>query len=90
MLWQAGVKSILAYPRRQALEPHTLIEEHEDMNASDRGSKHVCPECTTKYFDLRKEIVACPKCGAKPLAAKVRKAAQPARKTGSTTFWRYP
>jgi uncharacterized protein (TIGR02300 family) len=60
------------------------------MIASERGLKHVCPECTTKYYDLRKETVACPRCGAKPLAAKVRKAAQSTRKTGRTTFWRYP
>ena len=60
------------------------------MNASDRGLKHVCPECTTKYYDLRNEIVACPGCGAKPLAVKARKAGQPARKTGHSTFWRYP
>ena len=22
------------------------------MNTSNRGVKHVCPECTTKYYDL--------------------------------------
>ena len=63
-------------------ELHTLIEEPEDMNTSDRGLKHVCPECATKYYDLKKEVVACPKCGAKPLAAKVP---QPARKFGRAT-----
>ena len=60
------------------------------MNASERGLKHVCPQCTTKYYDLRKAIVACPKCGAKPPVAKVPKAAQPARKAGRLTFGRYP
>ncbi len=25
------------------------------MNTSDRGLKHVCPECATKYYDLKKE-----------------------------------
>ena len=66
------------------------IEEPEDMNASDRGSKHVCPECTTKYYDLRKEVVACPRCGTKPRAAKLPKAAEAAKKTGRTIFGRYP
>ncbi len=89
MLRQAGVTWLLVEPRRQAVELHTSIEEPEDMNPSDRGLKHVCPECATKYYDLRKEVVACPRCGAKPLALKVRKAAQPARKTGRTTFGRY-
>jgi uncharacterized protein (TIGR02300 family) len=60
------------------------------MNTSDRGLKHVCPECTIKYYDLRKEIVACPRCGAKPLPAKVLKAARPARKTGRSAFGRFP
>ena len=60
------------------------------MDTSERGLKHVCPECETKYYDLRKAVVACPRCGAKPPAAKVRKAAAASRKTGSTTFGRYP
>ncbi len=70
----------------QAVELRTLIEDTEDMNTSDRGLKHVCPECATKYYDLKKKVVACPRCGAKPLAAKNPKATQPARKTGRTTF----
>jgi rubrerythrin len=68
-----------------AVELHTLIEESEDMNTSDRGLKHVCPECATKYYDLKKKVVACPRCGAKPPAAINPKATQPARKTGQTT-----
>ncbi len=74
---------------RQAVELYTSIEEPEDMNTSDRGLKHVCPECATKYYDLRREVVACPKCGAKPLAAINPKAKQPAVKTGRTTVGRY-
>ncbi len=89
MLRQAGVTWLLVKPRRQAVELHTSIEEPEDMNPSDRGLKHVGPECATKDYDLRKEVVACQRCGAKPLAAKGPKAAQPARKTGRTTFGRY-
>ena len=73
----------------QAVELHTLIEETENMNKSDRGLKRVCPECATKYYDLKKEVVACPKCGAKPLAAINPKAPQPARDTGRTTLGRY-
>jgi len=72
----------------QAVELHTLIKEPEDMNTSDRGLKHVCPECATKYYDLKKKVVTCPKCGAKPLAAIDRKATQPARKTGRMTLGR--
>ncbi len=88
-LSQAGVTWLLVESRRQAVEMHTSIEETEDMNTSDRGLKHVCPECATKYYDLRKEVVACPRCGAKPPAAINPKAKQPAKKTGRTTSGRY-
>jgi len=60
------------------------------MNPSDRGLKHVCPECTTKYYDLKKKIVTCPKCGAPPPAPRARRAARPVKKPGGTTFGRYP
>ena len=87
---QAGVTWLLVEPRRQAAGLQASIEEGEDMNTSERGLKHVCPECETKYYDLRRAIVACPRCGAKPLAAKARKTTQPARKAGGTRFGRYP
>ncbi len=89
MLRQAEVTWLIVERRRQAVALHTLIEEPEDMNTSDRGVKHVCPECATKYYDLRRVVVACPRCGAKPLAVKVPEAARPARKTGRMTYGRY-
>ncbi len=58
------------------------------MSTSDRGLKHVCPECATKYYDLRKAVVLCPRCGSKPLVAKVPKAASPAKKVGRTAWAR--
>jgi ribosomal protein L37AE/L43A len=73
----------------QAVELHRLIEETEYMDTSDRGLKHVCPKCATKYYDLKKEVVVCPKCGAKPATSKVLKSAQPAKKTGPKVFGRY-
>ena len=60
------------------------------MTVSDRGSKHICPDCGVKYYDLNKDVIACPKCGAKPAPPKVRKASQPARKLGRSAFGRYP
>ncbi len=69
---------------RPAVELNTSIEESENMNASDRGMKHVCPKCGTKYYDLKKAVVLCPRCGAKPLAAKVSKGARPASKSGTS------
>ncbi len=74
----------------QAVELLTLIEEPEYMNTSDRGLKHVCPECATRYYDLKREVVACPKCGAKPLAAIDPRATEPAKKNWRTTSRWYP
>lgn len=60
------------------------------MNTSDRGMKHLCPECAIKYYDLKKPVVACPKCGAKPKTVRVLKSAQPTKKTGHMKFGRHP
>jgi uncharacterized protein (TIGR02300 family) len=50
------------------------------MSTPERGSKHTCPECTTKYYDLNRDVVACPKCGAAPpVPAKPRTRASPAK-----------
>jgi hypothetical protein len=60
------------------------------MNASERGLKRICLECATKYYDLGKEVAACPKCGAEAPAVKLPTPAQPVRKTGRLVFGRYP
>lgn len=26
------------------------------------GKKHVCPFCSTMFYDMKKEVVVCPKC----------------------------
>ncbi len=33
------------------------------MNKSSLGSRWVCFECQTPFFDLHKEKISCPKCG---------------------------
>lgn len=33
------------------------------MAKSELGSKHKCQNCGTKFFDLNKDPVVCPKCG---------------------------
>jgi hypothetical protein len=47
------------------------------MEASDRGARHVCPDCATRYYDLKKPDVTCPNCGTKPPAPKLVRAARP-------------
>jgi uncharacterized protein (TIGR02300 family) len=51
--------------------------------ARDLGSKYVCYKCGTKFYDLKKPVPTCPKCGAdqreapvaKPTSARAAKAA---------------
>jgi uncharacterized protein (TIGR02300 family) len=53
------------------------------MAAKDLGTKHTCFKCGTKFYDLRKPVPVCPKCGAdqrespvlKPVPEKRRAAA---------------
>jgi len=53
--------------------------------ARDLGTKYVCFKCGTKFYDLKKPVPACPKCGAdqreapaaKPTSARARAAAVP-------------
>ena len=33
------------------------------MNKEKLGNKHLCSNCGTKFFDLRKTIPTCPNCG---------------------------
>ena len=72
-----------------AIERPPLIEETRKMNKSDRGTKYACPDCATKYYDLKKDVVLCPNCGAKPPVAKMQRSTQPARRTGRTAPQRF-
>jgi uncharacterized protein (TIGR02300 family) len=45
--------------------------------ARDLGTKYVCFKCGTKFYDLKKPLPACPKCGADQREA-------PTAKPGST------
>ena len=35
------------------------------MDNDNKGKKHICRNCSTKFYDLNKKEVTCPKCGAK-------------------------
>jgi uncharacterized protein (TIGR02300 family) len=51
--------------------------------ARDLGTKYICFKCGTKFYDLKKPVPACPKCGAdqrdapvaKPTSARAARAA---------------
>ncbi len=48
------------------------------MAKPELGSKHQCHQCGTKFFDLNKNPVICPKCGAVQQIAAPRTAARAA------------
>ena len=33
------------------------------MDKAELGNKHLCNSCSTKFYDLKKEVPICPKCG---------------------------
>jgi uncharacterized protein (TIGR02300 family) len=43
--------------------------------ARDLGTKYICYKCGTKFYDLKKPVPACPKCGADQREAPVAKPA---------------
>lgn len=59
------------------------------MNKSDRGLKHVCAECGCKYYDLKRKVVACPKCGVKEPVKKPTRPGRPARSGRGFAFRGY-
>lgn len=67
------------------------MKDIEAMKASERGSKHVCTECATGYYDLNKKAIACPRCGARPETPKPRDiTARAGRGKRGIVFGRYP
>jgi uncharacterized protein (TIGR02300 family) len=44
------------------------------MPAKELGSKHSCFKCSTKFYDLKKPVPVCPKCGADQRESPVLKA----------------
>ena len=57
------------------------------MKISERGLKHICQECKIKFYDLKKEIVVCPKCGAEASKAKLLKSTRAAGKAARPLNW---
>jgi len=49
---QAGVSTLL------------LHEDHQTVAKPELGAKRQCQSCATKFYDLNKDPILCPKCGA--------------------------
>jgi|SRR6185295_10898547 uncharacterized protein (TIGR02300 family) len=39
------------------------------LEKAKRGTKRVCPECSTRFYDLLRETIPCPSCGVQFVAA---------------------
>jgi predicted nucleic acid-binding Zn-ribbon protein len=50
------------------------------MPAKDLGSKHTCYKCGTKFYDMKKPVPVCPKCGADQRESPALKSPPPAEK----------
>src|SRR6516225_11798451 len=49
-----------------------------------RGTKRVCPACEVRFYDLAREVIVCPSCGA-PYAPALRSIVEPAARTAPLT-----
>ena len=50
------------------------------MPAKDLGTKHTCFKCSTKFYDLKKPVAVCPKCGADQRESPALKAPAPSER----------
>jgi uncharacterized protein (TIGR02300 family) len=50
------------------------------MPAKDLGSKHTCFKCGTKFYDLKKPVALCPKCGSDQRESPALKAPPPSER----------
>jgi uncharacterized protein (TIGR02300 family) len=50
------------------------------MAPKDLGNKHSCFKCQTKFYDLRKPVPLCPKCGADQRESPALKAPPPEKR----------
>jgi uncharacterized protein (TIGR02300 family) len=50
------------------------------MPAKDLGSKHTCFKCGTKFYDMKKPVAICPKCGADQRQSPALKAPTPSER----------
>ncbi len=50
------------------------------MPVKDLGTKHTCFKCSAKFYDLKKPVAICPKCGADQRESPALKAPPPSER----------
>src|SRR5690349_7024263 len=50
--------------RPQGLSDSTPITRRAEVTKPDWGTKRTCQSCAAHFYDLRKDPIVCPKCGA--------------------------
>jgi uncharacterized protein (TIGR02300 family) len=50
--------------QRPARGPDHPAEAEDMLTKPDWGSKRICPNCGTRYYDMQRDPITCPKCGA--------------------------
>jgi len=50
------------------------------MPAKDLGTKHTCFKCGTKFYDMKKPVAVCPKCGSDQRESPALKSPPPSEK----------
>jgi len=54
------------------------------MSPKDLGTKHTCFKCQTKFYDMKKPVPVCPKCGADQRESPALKSPPPERRVRAT------
>ena len=60
----AGLNQGAGEDRTASLPGRSTILRGQTVAKPELGNKHTCQQCGTKFFDLSKTPVVCPKCGA--------------------------
>ncbi len=51
------------------------------------GTRHMCFDCSVKFYDMKKEKAICPKCGADQAKAPKRASSKPAKKVAQPEYF---
>jgi uncharacterized protein (TIGR02300 family) len=86
--WRGAATQVYRPPQRDVAETPMTTTNASQSNKAARGTKRVCQACEVRFYDLLREPIVCPSCGAhytpvvQPVVEVWRRAAPVAGKTG--------